>query len=146
MADTREIIDLLVEKYKYKPLPMKINSYYRKIFRDNIPEHLNKNGSDEILYTTNGTMLCNGYTRIVVGDYGAYVEFSDEQKANDFICKEGQEWRSEPKYEHCKYLWLTVEDDSDVKIYHQKHRVKYADYKPNMYYVSVYEVFTEVNS
>lgn len=43
--------------------------------------------------------------------------------------------------ENVKYLWLTADDDSDVKIYDQKRSVEYADYKPGMLYVSVYEVF-----
>lgn len=42
---------------------------------------------------------------------------------------------------HVKYLWLTADDDSDVKVYDQKRSVEYADYKPGMLYVSVYEVF-----
>lgn len=43
--------------------------------------------------------------------------------------------------EHVKYLWLTADDNSDVKVYDQKRLVEYADYKPGMLYVSVYEVF-----
>lgn len=43
--------------------------------------------------------------------------------------------------EHVKYLWLTADDNSDVKVYDQKRSVEYADYKPGMLYVSVYEVF-----
>ena len=39
-----------------------------------------------------------------------------------------------------KYVWLTVNDRSGIKIYHQKRGVSYADYKPNKYYVSVHEV------
>lgn len=57
--------------------------------------------------------------------------------------KEGQAYRVEdPRYaEHVKYLWLTTDDGSDVKVYEQKRPVEYADYKPGMLYVSVYEVF-----
>lgn len=43
--------------------------------------------------------------------------------------------------EHVKYPWLTADDNSDVKVYDQKRSVEYADYKPGMLYVSVYEVF-----
>ena len=54
-----------------------------------------------------------------------------------------QSYRIEdPRYaEHVKYLWLTADDNSDVKVYDQKRLVEYADYKPGMLYVSVYEVF-----
>ena len=40
-----------------------------------------------------------------------------------------------------KYLWLTIKDNSCIKIYYQKKSVDYADYKPGMLYVSVHEVF-----
>lgn len=50
----------------------------------------------------------------------------------------------DPRYaEHVKYLWLTADDGSDVKVYDQKRSVEYADYKPGMLYVSVYEVFPQ---
>jgi len=35
---------------------------------------------------------------------------------------------------------LTINDDSDIKIYHQMRTVAYADYLPDKYYVSVHEV------
>ena len=82
--------------------------------------------------------------RIVIGDYGAFVEFSRAQaNARHLKIKEGQSYRIEdPRYaEHVKYLWLTADDNSDVKVYDQKRLVEYADYKPGMLYVSVYEVF-----
>lgn len=36
---------------------------------------------------------------------------------------------------------VKASDGSDVKVYEQKRPVGYADYKPGMLYVSVYEVF-----
>jgi len=56
--------------------------------------------------------------------------------------KSGQEYRiNDPKYsEHVKYWWLTPKDLSDMKVYYQKRIVSYADYKPEMFYVSPYEV------
>lgn len=46
--------------------------------------------------------------------------------------------------EHVKYLWLTADDGSNVKVYEQKRPVEYADYKSGMLYVSVYEVFPHI--
>lgn len=39
-----------------------------------------------------------------------------------------------------KYIRLTVCDGSGIKIYQQKRKVKYADYKTRKCYVSVHEV------
>lgn len=79
--------------------------------------------------------------------FKTYVEFSRVQAyMRRLKIKEGQAYRVEdPRYaEHVKYLWLTADDGSDVKVYDQKRPVEYADYKPGMLYVSVYEVFPHI--
>lgn len=111
------------------------------------PSFCNISGDATPLETTDGTVIANGYNRIVIGDYGAFVEFSRVQAyMRRLKIKEGQVYRIEdPRYaEHVKYLWLTANDSSDVKVYEQKRPVEYADYKPGMLYVSVYEVFPHI--
>ena len=98
------------------------------------------------LYTLDGTLLCKGYERIVIGDYGAFIEISPERiSKNSLRCKPGQEYRiSDERFaSNVKYLWLTALDESDCKIYFQKKKVKYADYVPGMFYISPYEVCKE---
>jgi hypothetical protein len=141
--NTLKIEARLAEKYKYKPLPSDLSEKYRAYFRENIPEWLIETGSDAPLYTSKGSLITNGYGRIVVGDYGAFVEFDGENST--FIIAPGQEYRvNEERYsKNVKYIWLTIDDGSNIKIYHQKKGVAYADYRADMYYVSVHEVFAE---
>lgn len=145
--NTLKIEAELAKKYGYKPLPADLSQKYREFFTKNIPSFLNMSGSQSGLITGYGTTICNWYDRIVVGDYGAFVEFSDEAVASDYIIQPGQEYRvTDDRYKNnVKYVWLTTRDISGVKIYHQKRRVKYADYKPDKYYVSVHEVLPEVD-
>ena len=42
-----------------------------------------------------------------------------------------------------KYDWLTIKG-MDIKVYHQKRTVNYADYKVGKYYVSVHDVEGEI--
>lgn len=144
--NTLKIEAALAEKYKYKPLPKELSEKYHGLFRENIPSFLNESGSTDTLYTLNGTPICNGYDRIVVGDYGAFIEFSLEHVASKFIIQRGQEYRVyDEKYRNnVKYIWLTIDDGSGIKIYLQKRKVSYADYKPKKYYISVHEVKIEV--
>lgn len=131
----------LALQYGYSPLPKALSRKYREHFRRNIPACLLNNESRS-LCTLNGALVANGFIRIVVGDYGAFIEFSKAQ-ANEslLIIAPGQEYRvNDPKYSNVKYHWYTIDDNSNVKIYYQKRRVLYADYKPGMYYVSVHEV------
>ena len=103
----------LADEYKYKPIPRTFFKDVRAEVEEALPEWCNMSGDTTKLETRSGTVIASGYNRIVIGDYGAFVE----------------------------YLWLTADDDSDVKVYDQKRSVEYADYKPGMLYVSVYEVF-----
>lgn len=132
----------LAKKYKYKSLPRDLSGKYRDFFTENIPNFLFASGSKDTLYTLSGTPICNGYDRIVVGDYGAFIEFSQSDFSDSFIIQPGQEYRiDDERYsKNVKYIWLTINDGSDIKIYFQKKGVAYADYRPGKYYVSVHEV------
>lgn len=138
--NTLKIESTLAKKYKYRPLKRDLSEKYRKFYLDNIPTELNVNGGVDTLFTLNGSPICDGYDRIVIGDYGAFIEFSTSPYS--FIVKPGQEYRiDDERYsKNVKYHWLTINDISDVKIYHQMRTVAYADYLPDKYYVSVHEV------
>lgn len=145
MVDVNYIIASLVAKYNYKPLPRGMSEQARNLYELYIPKFLSTRDISQMLYADNGMLLTCGYTRIVVGDYGAYIEFTKNQ-SNDstFMVKPGEEYRiNDPRYsENVKYHWYTL-PNSDVKIYKQIRTVSYADYRPDLYYVSVHEVFEE---
>lgn len=140
--NTLKIEAALAKKYGYQPLPNDLSQKYRDFFKENIPAFLSIDKSVTELVTPCGTPICNGYDRIVIGDYGAFIEFSEDAIASEFIIQPGQEYRvNDDKYKNnVKYIWLTVKDQSGIKIYKQRRGVKYADYKLNRYYVSVHEV------
>jgi hypothetical protein len=143
--DTLKIEAALAKKYGYHPLPSDLSQKYRQLFTDNIPRFLNIEGSETPLFTTKGSLVCIRYDRIVVGDYGAFIEFSEDDITEEFIIQPGQEYRvNDEKYKNkVKYIWLTINDGSNIKIYKQKRRVTYADYKSKKYYVSVHEVLKD---
>lgn len=140
--NTLNIEALLAKKYKYKPLPSNLSPKYRQYYFENIPAELRIDGGVNTLYTLKGSPICDGYDRIVIGDYGAFIEFSTSQYKNTFIIKHGQEYRvNDERYsKNVKYVWMTINDNSDIKIYYQKRKVSYADYLPGKFYISVHEV------
>lgn len=144
--NTLKIEAELASKYQYKKLPLPLSLQYRKFFEDNIPEWLSIDGGGQ-LFTKNGTLICQEYQSIVVGDYGAFVEFDQPAFPNGFIVAPGQEYRlNDERYKnHVKYYWLTINDGSNIKIYHQRAEVDYADYTAGKYYVSVHEVYKEAH-
>ena len=135
--------EIITEKYNYKKLSPELSNILHTLYAKQIPNWLENN--TQPLYTRGGTLICNSYDRIVIGDYGAYIEFSDEQANKDaYIIAPGQEYRLEPRYNNVKYIWLTIPDESNIKIYYQKATVSYADYLPNKYYVSIFEVYPAI--
>jgi len=135
---------LLATRYKYRKLNKKLSAEVRQKYLDNIPLELNIEGDINFkIYTLSNTLISNGYNRIVIGDYGAFIEFNKSQIIRENIkIKEGQEYRiNDPKYsDNVKYYWLTAKDNSNIKIYYQKKTVTYADYKAEVFYVSPYEI------
>lgn len=140
----------LAKKYKYQPLPLDLSNEVRSRHFEALKTSTIKDcwyGVREYktpLYTQRGTLIANNFNRVVIGDYGAFIEIDPIDMAGyNLKVKEGQEFRYYEQYKTCKYYWLTAKDDSNIKIYHQKGTVKYADYKKGKYYVSPYEVSLE---
>jgi hypothetical protein len=133
-------IEKLATKYNWKKLPLEGSQKVREVYKNEIPGFLKIDGDEKkVLYSLSGEVLCVGYRRVVIGDYGAYIEFMEDNIQSIFPTKKGQEYRTSSKYS-CKYEWLCLEKDSDIKIYKQRGTVDYADYKVGLYYVSVFEV------
>jgi len=88
--------------------------------------------SDLEIKNAGGTLISNGYERIVIGDYGPYVEFNTSQAAMSNLKSKYPGKPNRP----VKYLWLETNDRLKTKVYYQQDVVKYADYKIGMLYVS----------
>lgn len=143
MKRVKEYQIKLVNAFQYKKLPTELSIKARDIYLNHLPEQFNMNGSQNAhLFSRTGIPIATGYERIVIGDYGAFVEMSREQVFFDnFIIQPGQEYRQSNKYkDNIKYDWYTTREE-DIKIYFQKKKVAYADYIPGKFYVCPYELF-----
>lgn len=127
--DALNKVERNIKNNDYIKLSQEESDLVRTVYasRISIPEH-----SDFRFENEEGTLIALGFSRIVVGDYGAYLEFSSEQIQlnnieNAFLGKPNRP---------VKYIWMQTKDDTLTKVYWQKKRVSYADYKPGFYYVS----------
>lgn len=134
----------LAKKHNYKKLDNQLSKEVReKYVNDLVNIGITSLGGrkDCCVYTVENTLIAVGYNKIVVGDYGAFIEIDKKDLVfGNIKVKEGQEYRFEEKYKSCKYYWLTAKDNSNIKVYHQKHCVDYARYEVDKIYVSPYEV------
>lgn len=81
----------------------------------------------ERLETLSGVEIASGYTRIVGGEHGTYVEFSFPQLNPCCL---------NPNLSVEHYFYTEHRTVDGVMLYAQKRRVSYADYIPKMWYVS----------
>lgn len=127
-------INRISKEYGYKKLTPEKSKLAQEFYTKYLPELYD----DEPLYTPKGELLATAYNRVVIGDYGAYLEISPEDLHLQLFVKPGQEFRLKDDFKG-KYIWYTSKFN-DCKIYFQLRGVSYADYKPGMFYISVYEV------
>ena len=94
---------------------------------------------DVNFYDKDGYILAIGYQRVVVGERGPYVEFSDRHiVAEQFFVPQDLQWKLEDP--HVYYIELRSVH-SNVKLYLQVNRVSYADYEVGKYYISPFELY-----
>lgn len=103
--------------------------------------NVDKEGNSSVeLFSKDGVKLSEGYSRIVIGGRGPYVEFTDEQiEFKSFYIPKDQLYRLTDRRVY--YIELRSIDKSNVKLYFQLQTVAYADYKIGMLYISPYDLF-----
>ena len=115
-----------------------------------LPEY--PEGKEIYFSSPSGLLLAIGYERVVVGDRGAYIEFTPEQimKDNIFIPEEAKFRLTHPD---CYYIEWQSKCPSKVFIYDQRKKVAYADYIPYMFYIhpslltsNIYKILYEENN
>lgn len=94
---------------------------------------------ENIYLKSNGTLFATGFNRVVHGERGDYVEF----EGRHIVQKLYSLFKNEPTDDlDIYYFWLYPESEAnsniETKVYWQKKKVKYADYKIGKYYVSPY--------
>jgi len=101
-------------------------------------------GSNTKLYTKSGECISNGYTRVVIGERGPYIEFTKEQIINSTLhIPKDCAWKMQPKYADRIYYYELRTNSDNVKVYYQKRCVEYADYKIDYMYITPFDLYDE---
>ena len=95
--------------------------------------------------TSTGLLVASGYTRVVIGERGPYIEFLPGHLIWDSLhMPEEEKYRLEhPWKDQVFYVEWRTKDQSNVKVYDQKRTVDYADYKVGLFYISPFDLFVE---
>lgn len=140
MNDTERLLALIAEQSvkaeagDYSSLAEDDSQFFRENLSSLVSVPIQ--GGWHTLVNACGTHIANSYNRIVIGDFGIYVELTNLQiNLSQIISK----WPGEP-LRPISYVWLITDDRCKTKIYHQRRCVHYADYIPGMYYVSYFDV------
>ena len=94
------------------------------------------------LFTFTGLKVATGYIRIVVGGRGPYMEFDKFQMVSATLkIPQDQEWRK--CHGAAYYVEYRTTDSAFVKVYFQKRKVDYADYRIGYLYIDPMELTLE---
>ena len=86
-------------------------------------------------YSANEKLLATGYTRIVAGERGAYIEFTPENMCmKNLQIPPDQKWRLQSDVAY--YIEHRSRDEANIKVYEQRRTVGYADYRIGMFYIA----------
>jgi hypothetical protein len=145
MTDLNDIYDEIEKRTTkgdprfYKPLDEEMSRLIRADYTNRT--YLSLEGSTgQTFFNRVGTLMAVGYARIVVGDYGAYIEFYPDQINHNMIKNKFYRGKARP---YQKYWWMESCDENKTKVYEQIREVAYADYKPGLFYISPINLFDQ---
>lgn len=136
LQDRVSYILAIAHDSRYRPLQRETSIAARALYEAQLPRILQEEKSLSF-FSPQGALLASGFTRVVIGDYGAFVEFAPEHIQMHNIRLRWNTVVDKP----VKYIWWEPTDGSNVKLYEQKDIVAYADYKIGYWYVAPAEVF-----
>jgi len=103
-------------------------------------------GNDHTRFETGtGLRVATGYTRIVIGGRGPFIEFLPGHLIwENLQIPDEEKYRLEhPWRDKVFYVEWRTKDQSNVELYDQKRSVDYADYKVGLSYISPFDLFVE---
>ena len=103
-------------------------------------------GNDHTRFeTSTGLHVATGYTRIVIGGRGPYVEFNPGHVllANLHVPENKRSKLRPDRRGTFDYIEWRTNDDANVKVYEQVRTVDYADYRVGLIYVDPFDLFVE---
>jgi hypothetical protein len=105
----------------------------------------NSRPDPKTLETSTGLHVATGYTRVVIGGRGPYIEFLPGHLIWDSLqIPDEEKYRLEhPWKDRVYYVEWRTKDESNVKVYDQKRSVDYADYRVGLVYISPFDLFVE---
>jgi len=84
-------------------------------------------------YAVTGTLVAVGYLRVCIGGRGPYIEFKRDNFPEGLLQKQLR-----PHYYFNEYR--TIPDH--LFVYHQLKPVNYADYRPGLFYISPFDLYS----
>jgi len=141
----RKMVERNIAKCRYTPLGRASSALIRDAYAGQVADLglALKPMRDVPLALSDGSPFATTYECVVIGDYGPYIELTTDQIVATLHVPGNQEWRLKPGREFCvcrplKYEWW--ETTLGDKVYKQRGRVRYADYKVGYYYISPFSV------
>ena len=90
-----------------------------------------------MIKTKKGIPIATNFVRIIHREGEKYVEFTEDQIiSKNIYVPQNAKWRLSEKWKN-KVYYFEYRTTDNVKIYYQKQKVGYANYKLNCYYIAL---------
>jgi len=129
MKPEQYIAQALSVYFNRRALPLELSTFVRKIYNKGIP-NFNRN---EPIYTVEGLQIANNFNRILITDYGAYLEFN----TGDILLENLIASKQKDGMQHLHKLYFSK--DNSLKLYYQITNLN-GSFQKGKIYVQIYDV------
>ena len=144
-----QFVSQLMLSYRNQVIPNNISEELKETHKKYLPTWISdsmiESGKSAPLFDVNGTKVCDKYSRVVISDFGAFIEFSyDDICEKNIMIMPGEEYRVAPENQDkvSSYL-LTTNSDAKCQIGLRVKDGTGSGFRQGFCYVSVYEVIDE---
>ena len=132
-----DLINDFNERYHGRALPQDESLYLRElVYPKAVPSWLQYEGDEsQPLFTKVGTPFCSGYSRVIISDYGPYIEIPQSLIDKSIVKRDLATETSIDMGTSSTRVWFYASDNSRMPLFMQAKTTNLGDFIPEYFYV-----------
>lgn len=129
-----DYIQNLKLSYKNKPLPEQISKKSKEFYKKCLNSYYQINGDEKQIVTWNYIYIAKKYNKIVITDYGPFLEIKKENVFWENLMLKNQQ-------SNTNFIFYGIENYPNFECFFTKESSNVRDFSPNCLYIPTYKVF-----
>lgn len=132
-----DLINDFNERYHGRALPQDESLYLRElVYPKAVPSWLQYEGDEsQPLFTKVGTPFCSGYSRVIISDYGPYIEIPQSLIDKSIVKRDLATETNIDMGTSSTRVWFYASDNSRMPLFMQAKTTNLGDFIPEYFYV-----------